>query len=192
VNRVVISLALLFSLVYSVPCALADIYGYQDENGHLCFPNRRAEGPSWRKSTAESLIKYEAIIQQASKRYGLEPSFVKAVIKAESDFDRGAVSSKGAQGLMQLMPCTADKMSVTNPFNPEENILGGTRYLGSLLRRFNHQKELALAAYNAGPEKVEECGGVPPIAETQDFVQRVIRYYGEFKDRSDALTVINR
>ncbi|MFZ7110884.1 MAG: lytic transglycosylase domain-containing protein [Desulfatiglandales bacterium] len=103
------------------------------------------------------------------------------MIKAESDFDHRAVSKKGAQGLMQLMPQTATKMKVANPFNPEENIFGGTRYLSLLLERFNNDESLALAAYNAGPEKVKDYQGIPPYPETKSFVTKVLNFYERLK-----------
>ena len=82
---------------------------------------------------------------------------------------------------MQLMPKTADDMSVQDPYNPEENIFGGTRYLSMLLGRFDQNKELALAAYNAGPEKVAEYNGIPPFSETREFIRRVLRYYNQYR-----------
>jgi soluble lytic murein transglycosylase len=111
----------------------------------------------------------------------VEPSLIKAVIKAESDFDHRALSEKGAQGLMQLMPETAGDMKVEDPFNPEENIFGGSRYLSLMLERFGNDKRLALAAYNAGPERVEEFKGVPPFQETRSFVERVLYYYQQYR-----------
>ena len=165
---------------------LADIYRYVDENGVSHFTNIKTDSRytlyirATRKTASEYIKKYEGIILQASKRFGVDAYLIKAVIKAESDFDHRAVSHKGAQGLMQLMPDTANSMDVQNPFSPEENIFGGTRYFSLLLKRFNNNKMLALAAYNAGPEKVEVCKGVPPIAETKAFVQRVMGYYQFF------------
>lgn len=169
-------------LILGTP-ALADIYRYVDNSGVWHFTNIKTNGGyrlyirTTRKRPAEYIKKYEGIILQASKQFGTDPSLIKAVIKAESDFNDRAVSRKGAQGLMQLMPQTADAMEVENPFNPEENIFGGTRYLSLLLKRFKNDKILALAAYNAGPEKVEACGGIPPISETRTFVKRVMKYY---------------
>ena len=116
----------------------------------------------------------------ASRRYGIETALIKAVIMAESAFDHKAVSRKGARGLMQLMPGTADHMDVNDPFDPKENILGGTRYLSLMLKRFNYDKRLALAAYNAGPETVDSYNGIPPYSETRTFIKRVLKYYNEF------------
>ena len=100
---------------------------------------------------------------------------------AESGFDPKAVSKKGAQGLMQLMPETANELDVGDPYDPEENILGGTRYLSRLMERFNNDMELAIAAYNAGPEKVDKYNGVPPYEETKTFIKRVMGFYEQYE-----------
>jgi soluble lytic murein transglycosylase len=162
----------------------ADIYRYKDKNGVWHFTNIKTDirytlyiRRSRKMPPEEYIREYDGIILQASKLFGVDRSFIKAVIKAESDFDHRAVSRKGAQGLMQLMPPTADAMAVENPFNPEENILGGTHYLSLLLKRFKNNKMLALAAYNAGPENVESHQGVPPFPETENFVKKVMDYY---------------
>ena len=161
----------------------ADIYRYVDREGIWHFTNIKTDGRyrlyvrTTRQSPSEYIEKYEDIIQQAAKRFGVDNALIKAVIKAESDFNYRAVSRKGAQGLMQLMPETADDMGVGNPFNPEENIFGGTRYLSLLLKRFKNNMKFALAAYNAGPEQVETHQGIPPFTETRTFVQKVMDYY---------------
>jgi soluble lytic murein transglycosylase-like protein len=168
--------------------ALADIYRYKDERGVWHFTNIKNDRrykfyirePRFLRSGSEYIKKYEYIIIQASKRFEVEPSLIKAVIKAESDFDHKAQSEKGAQGLMQLMPETSNDMAVRDPFNPEENILGGTRYLSLMLKRFKNDKRLALAAYNAGPDCVDEHKGIPPFPETKTFVERVLRYYERY------------
>lgn len=182
---VVFTAAVLFclGLIHPAP-ARADIYGFQDKNGHWHFPAVQPSPKVDHSEDAAAVLvqKYGLVIEQASSRYGLETSLIKAVIRAESDFDPRAVSRKGAIGLMQLMPETAEKMNVRNPLNPEENILGGSRYLGDLLKRFGNDKRLAVAAYNAGPTRVEETGGVPPIEETQQFVKRVMGYYEDYKE----------
>ncbi|MBW1942930.1 MAG: lytic transglycosylase domain-containing protein [Deltaproteobacteria bacterium] len=167
--------------------ALGDIYAYKDANGVWHFTNIQTDRPyrlfmrTYKKRPNEFIKKYDGIIQQAAKRFKLDPLFVKAVIKAESAFDYRAVSNKGAKGLMQLMPETANQMQVNNPFNPEENIIGGTRYLGILMERYKNNKSLALAAYNAGPETVDTYKGVPPYPETRTFIQRVMGYYGDYR-----------
>lgn len=167
--------------------AWADIYRYVDKNGVWHFTNIKTDTRyrlyicTTRKAPSAYIKDYDIIISQASEQFGVDPLLVKAVIKAESDFDHKAVSSKGAQGLMQLMPETANDLYVENPFDPEENIFGGTRYLGLLLKRFKNDKALALAAYNAGPENVGYYQGVPPFPETETFVKRVINYYQSYR-----------
>jgi Rod binding domain-containing protein len=116
-----------------------------------------------------------SIVDLASKTYGVDSSLIKSVIKTESANHPMAVSDAGAKGLMQLMDSTAKDMGVTNSFNAHENVLAGTRYLKQLLQRFDGNQEKALAAYNAGPATVERFGGVPPYAETQDYVKRVLQ-----------------
>ena len=166
--------------------AVADIYRYKDDKGVWHFTNIRSDKrykvyiKSYPEKPAAFIKKYNSIINQASERFSLDPSLIKAVIKAESDFDYKATSKKGAQGLMQLMPKTADEMRVADPYNPEENIFGGARYLSLLLERFQNNMTLALAAYNAGPEKVEVHNGVPPYSETRTFIKRVLNFYQEY------------
>jgi soluble lytic murein transglycosylase-like protein len=116
----------------------------------------------------------------ASKSHGVEPGLVKAVVHAESNFDRRAVSRKGAQGLMQLMPGTARSLGVDDPFDAWQNIYGGTRYLGALIDRYDGNLKLALAAYNAGAKAVTRHGGIPPYRETQGYVRRVLNLYRRY------------
>ncbi|UCF58075.1 MAG: lytic transglycosylase domain-containing protein [Deltaproteobacteria bacterium] len=183
-----VSFAIGLSLVLGI-CSLssADIYRYQDKDGVWHFTNIKKDTRyklflrTYKKKPSQYIKEYEGIIKQATRRFEVDPSLIKAVIRAESDFDDRAISNKGAQGLMQLMPETADAMEVANPFNPEENIYGGTRYLSQLLERFKSDINLALAAYNAGPEAVEAHGGVPPFPETKSFVAKVLDYYKHYK-----------
>lgn len=110
----------------------------------------------------------------------MDPNLVKAVIKAESDFDPMAISSAGAVGLMQLMPKTAEQLNVFDPFNPEENIEAGVRYLSYLLNSFKGDLKMSLAAYNAGENLVRRHKTIPPIEETRHYIKRVLRYYRDF------------
>ena len=171
--------------------ALADIYRYVDKNGVRHFTNIKTKSQyrlfirSDRKKPQGYIKTYEGIIKQAATRFGVDPCLIKAVIKAESGFDNNSVSHKGAKGLMQLMPHTANDMEVTNPFDPEENIWGGTRYLSLMLKRFNHDKELALSAYNAGPTQVETYRGIPPFPETRAFIKKVLSYYKAYRANAD-------
>lgn len=121
----------------------------------------------------------ERSIQKAAARYSLSPDLIRGVIRAESNFQADAVSSAGAKGLMQLMPETAGDLGVTKPFDIQQNIDGGSRYLRQMLDRFGGNLKLALAAYNAGPGAVEKYEGRVPYAETQEYVKRVLRYSGE-------------
>jgi Transglycosylase SLT domain len=121
------------------------------------------------------------VVNEASDRYRLDPDLVNSVIKAESGFNAKAVSPKGAQGLMQLMPGTAAELGVPNAFDPEANVDGGARYLRELLERYNFDLVKALAAYNAGPQRVEQFGGVPPYYETRAYVARIVRDFNKKK-----------
>jgi hypothetical protein len=117
-------------------------------------------------------------IRDAAQRYGVSEQLVVAVIQVESGFNPRAVSPKGAQGLMQLMPATASQLGVRNAFDPAENIDGGVRHLRGLIERYDNDLSLALAAYNAGAGAVAQHGGIPPYRETQQYVTRVLRYAG--------------
>jgi soluble lytic murein transglycosylase-like protein len=124
---------------------------------------------------------FDAMIRSASGRYGVDPHLVRAVIKVESDFNTQARSHKGAQGLMQLMPETAQLHRVNNAYDPEENIDGGVRHLRLLLDRYQGDLNLTLAAYNAGVKAVERHRGVPPFMETREYIRRVMTYLDGYR-----------
>jgi hypothetical protein len=130
---------------------------------------------------APSTLNLDDVINAASGHYRLDPDLVNSVIKAESGFNVRAVSPKGAQGLMQLMPGTASQLGVPNIFDPRANVEGGTKYLRELLERYHFDLVKALAAYNAGPERVERFGGVPPYYETRAYVSRVVKDFNKKK-----------
>ncbi len=122
-----------------------------------------------------------AVVNMASATYHLDPDLVTSVIHAESGFNAHAVSAKGARGLMQLKPGTANKLGVSDAFDPQANVTGGSRYLRELLERYNFDLVKALAAYNAGPERVEQYQGVPPFRETRAYVARIVHEYNTKK-----------
>jgi soluble lytic murein transglycosylase-like protein len=132
-------------------------------------------------STVEHAVDLNEVVKAASGTYRLDPDLVNSVIRAESGFNVRAVSPKGAQGLMQLMPQTASQLGVQNAFDPQANVEGGTRYLRELLERYNFDLIKALAAYNAGPQRVEQYGGVPPYYETKAYVARIVRDFNKKK-----------
>ena len=130
---------------------------------------------------AYGINEIQAVVREASLRFDVPKELIWAVISVESDFDPSAKSHAGAMGLMQLMPGTAGDLKVKNPYNPRQNILGGTKYLRDLLKQFKGDQRLALAAYNAGPGNVQRYGGVPPYRETQNYVKKVLARYAALK-----------
>ena len=129
--------------------------------------------------------KIEVMIQEVSDRYRVDPALVRAVIETESNWNSSAISRKGALGLMQLVPGTAQQLGVSNAFDPKQNLEGGVRYLHTLIQRYNGDLDKALAAYNAGPGAVDRAGGVPRYRETREYVQKVTDSY--FRPGSDRL-----
>lgn len=186
-----IFISILFSLFFSFISAQADIYRFKDENGAWHFTNIRSDRryrlyiKTGRVKGKQYIIDYDTIIQRAAQQFGVESRLIKSIIMAESSFDPNAISQSGAKGLMQLMPPTANDMKVHNPFDPEENIFGGTRYLSLLLKKFNQDKKLAIAAYNVGPSVVAHSNAVPLIPQTRRFVEKVMKYYSEFKKQEE-------
>ena len=185
------TIIILFSLFFSFISAQADIYRFKDENGVWHFTNIRSDTryrlyiKTGRLRGKQYITNYDTIIQRAAQQFGVEPHLIKSIIMAESSFDPNAISKSGAQGLMQLMPPTANDMEVNNPFDPEENIFGGTRYISLLLKKFKQDKKLAIAAYNIGPSVVANQNSVPRIPQTRRFVEKVMKYYSEFKKQRD-------
>ena len=134
-----------------------------------------------KNSTSISRSEIDDLIAKYSDKNGLDEDFVKAVINQESGFNPNATSKCGAMGLMQLMPSTAEGLGVKNAYDAEQNIKGGTKYLKGLMDRFGNDKSLALAAYNAGPNAVKKYGGIPPYAETQNYVKSILNKYDKMK-----------
>jgi len=166
--------------------ASADVYYYKDSQGVLTFtnvPNHGGYRRMIRDNTEPSTVNgsYEELILAASGRHNVNADLIRAVIKAESDFRSNARSHKGAMGLMQLMPETARLHNVADAYDPGENVEGGVRHLKMLLERYQGDLQLSLAAYNAGAGAVEKHGGIPPFAETQEYVRRVLRFYDSYR-----------
>ena len=156
---------------------LEKVTWFADTNVHK-YGNWGRDEFSVKPSFSKNRDAYDQIIAQAASTYGVDKGLVKAVIHTESGFNPRARSGPGAKGLMQLMPATAKRFNVDDVFDPAQNIRGGTEYLSFLLKRFNNL-ELALAGYNAGEGNVDKYKGVPPFAETQDYVRRVISRYNK-------------
>jgi len=179
------------------PCtALGDIYRYIDANGVVHFTNTPTdEGYTLylKEKRVGKVLQartrrfkagpdvYDNLILKAARAFGVDHALIKAVIHAESGFNPRAVSSKGARGLMQIMPRNNASLNISNPFDPSQNIMGGTRYLKRMLIRYNEKLALALAAYNAGPSAVDKYKNIPPYDETQTYVQKVMSLYSRYK-----------
>jgi len=184
-----INLFITLLLFLCIGSARADTYKYVDENGSVHFTNvpteikfkrisREKVAPKVSESSHQK--KSEPIIELLSKKYSVDPALIKAVIKAESDFNPKAVSSKGARGMMQLTPATAKELNVEDSFNISDNLEGGVKYLKYLLDLFDDNLIFAVAAYNAGENAVKKYNNIPPYPETQNYVRKVLTYYSDF------------
>lgn len=188
--------AVIVASAWLAPAGLqAEIYQYVGPNGTIALTNvpsdaryRKIEVESARFHSILSERELEPLIRRHSSQQQLHPALIRAVIKAESNFDPRAVSRAGAIGLMQLMPQTAVRLDVRDMFDPDENVGGGTKYLRQLLDRFHGNLPLALAAYNAGENIVDRYQSLPPIDETRQYVRKVLRYYRTFLVRDGVIT----
>ncbi len=158
------------------------LYRFVDSRGVVHFSNVPTDQrfvrvqPEGTRAVPMGSERFDELIARVARQYELPPALVKAVIASESNFDPAAISAKGAQGLMQLMPATAREMGVEDSFHAEDNVRGGSAYLRELIDRYGDWRH-ALAAYNAGPTAVEHYGGIPPFPETREYVRRVLKYY---------------
>jgi len=168
--------------------ARGSIYSYTDARGVVHFTNVKKADPRFERIAVKKPQKrfraprrsdFDPLIIEMARAHAVPPALVKAVIAAESAFNPGAVSRAGAQGLMQLMPATADQLGVLDPFSAAQNVRGGTSYLRKMMDRYGDLPK-ALAAYNAGPSAVDRYGGIPPYRETQAYVERVLTYYRSY------------
>jgi soluble lytic murein transglycosylase-like protein len=181
----ILSLLVIF---FSPVKSWSDIYSYVDENGTVHFTNVPTDQryrmflKEKRSFSLGDPDKYEPLINEVCEKYHMDSAIIKAIIKAESNFDPYATSWKGAQGLMQLMPETAYELNVNDVYHPRDNLEGGVKYMKYLLERFNNDLSLALAAYNAGENAVLKYNwSIPPYAETRQYVNRVLRYLKSYR-----------
>jgi Transglycosylase SLT domain len=158
-----------------------EIAGYEKDLSLPAPDSSASISASSQMAKPTTVIGLNDVVNSASANYHLDPDLVNSVIHAESGFNAHAVSPKGARGLMQLMPSTASQLGVADAFDPQANVEGGSRYLRELLERYNFDLVKALAAYNAGPERVEQYQGVPPFRETRAYVARIVHEYNKKK-----------
>ena len=199
IARSMCCLSVVFICVLASPCyTKADIYRYVDEDDIVHFTDAPTDKrfkvfmrdlkkdkelrTKLKYVSSVNSAEFEQLIKTCSDKYGVNSSLVKAVIHAESGYNPNAVSSKGASGLMQLMPDTARSLKVADRFNPKDNVEGGVKYLRFLLDTFRGDVSLALAAYNAGLNKVAKYGGIPPYNETRTYVNRVLLYMKSYQE----------
>ncbi|MBC2715347.1 MAG: transglycosylase SLT domain-containing protein [Desulfobacteraceae bacterium] len=191
--------AITFSLILGsaafIPADLsAEIYSYTDENGVLHFSNAptsskyRYAGPEISMHTSiyypgSRINAYDDIIREASLNHGMQFELIKAMIHAESSFNPNAISKSGAIGLMQIMPENLNAFGISDPFDPRDNVMGGTRYLKQLMKKYNSDVSLSLAAYNAGPSVVDKYNDIPPFPETENYVEKVLTYYSLYRNQ---------
>lgn len=198
-KRILLCVSALLLSVTSAPTDVsADIYRYVDEDDIVHFTDAPTDNrfkvfmrdlkkdkelrTKLKYASSVNPAEYEQLIKTCSEKYGVNQCLVKAVIHAESGYNPNAVSSKGASGLMQLMPATAKSLKVADRFNPKDNVEGGVKYLRFLLDTFRGDVSLAVAAYNAGLNKVAKYGGIPPYNETRTYVNRVLSYMKSYQE----------
>jgi soluble lytic murein transglycosylase-like protein len=185
IKQSIIVLIIITSFFSVVGKTDADIYKYVDESGVVHFtnvPNSTKYKLLIKANKAKSREKkYDNIINELCKKYDVETSFIKAMVKTESNFDPYAVSKKGATGLMQLMPEKAKDLSVKDSFDPKQNLDGGIRHVRYLLKKYEGDVRLTLAAYNAGENAVKKNNGVPPYLETQNYIIKVLKLVGKYR-----------
>ncbi len=197
-SKIYATIGLIVFAVLASPCAAAgNIYKYVDARGIVTYTNIKPRDPGiqvtdlgcygrcapavdWRH-VALNREAYAEAIGRLARDYAIDDALVRALIHVESGFDPRAVSRKGAQGLMQLMPAVQSEQGINDPFDPEENLSGGIAHLAALLVVFNGDVELALAAYNAGVEAVRKHDGIPPFEETREYVRRVDLLYRRYR-----------
>lgn len=188
-NMKILVLPLIIGLFLLPASAAGDIYRYVDENGVTVFTDRPVhagykvhvrERGSFRLASLSGYYPYRDVVIEACSIYSMDEALIRAVMEVESDYNRFAISSAGARGLMQLMPETALHLGVRNVWDPRQNIHAGTAYLKRFVKRFSGNMELALAAYNAGPNAVAYYGRVPPYPQTVNYVRKVMLLYRDY------------
>ncbi len=182
--RLSIFVSAIFIFFLSEVCGFAiEVFRFIDEAGTVHLTDAPSDSRYQRLAkygTTEKRLRrseFDALIEKEANKYGMDQALIKAIVRVESNFNDRAISPAGAIGLMQLMPQTASTLGVTDPFSPEENVQGGIRYLRSLLNILNDDLKLALAAYNAGLQRVLRHGAIPPIRETERYVEKVLYFY---------------